>query len=545
MTHTSDRDSAALDSWKEIASYVGRDVRTVQRWERLEGLPIHRHHHAKLGSVYAYRQEIDRWRDQRSVASSKRAKHRIAPEAKGIVVVPFVNLSPDRTHDYISDGLNDEIITDLSKVRSLRVISRNSAMQLKGTNKDTRTIGRELNVRYVVQGSVRTAGNTLRISAQLIDATNDTHVWVEKYAGTLDDVLDLQETLSRQIVDALKLTLSPEEERLIAERPIRNIQAYECYLRARHEIYRFTDDSLALAQRLAEHAIETVGGNELIYSVVGQAYLLYLLWGIKTDDEYVDRASQCAVEIFRLNPDSAHGYALQGMVAYMRGERLEAARLLKIALDVSPGHADALIWLVSLYVRAGKAAPLKPLIHKLLEVDPLTPIVHSWAGWLAWLQEGPGRSLAEANRRMYEMDPRNPYSRFVYAWVLAMCGRPEEALPILDLLVRETPQNGFAQLGTFFRLALQHDNTAALHAVTGELTAWARRDDLASWWMTDCFALINETTQALDWLENSVRRGFINYPALTKQDPFLERLRNQSRFQSIVDTVHKQWLALT
>jgi TolB-like protein len=156
-------------------------------------------------------------------------------ERKSIVVLPFDNMSPDPQDAYLSDGLTEEIITGLSCCGRLRVISRNSARVLKGTDKDTRTIARELDVQYVLEGSVRKAGNDLRITAQLIDGRTDEHLWSERYSGTLDDVFDMQERLSCSIVDALMLELSPEEERRLTERPIDNAQVYECSLRARHD----------------------------------------------------------------------------------------------------------------------------------------------------------------------------------------------------------------------------------------------------------------------------------------------------------------------
>jgi TolB-like protein len=152
------------------------------------------------------------------------------PKEKSIVVLPFENMSPEKENEYFSDGLTEEIITDLSQIKKLQVISRTSAMQLKGTDKNIKTIGRELNVQYVLEGSVRKHGNNLWITAQLIDADNDIHLWAEKYRGTMDDVFDIQEKVSRSIADALKLKLSPEEYKRIAERPIADIKAYECYL---------------------------------------------------------------------------------------------------------------------------------------------------------------------------------------------------------------------------------------------------------------------------------------------------------------------------
>ena len=129
-----------------------------------------------------------------------------------IAVFPFANMSSDPEQEYFSDGLTEEIISDLSRVHSLLVISRSSIMTFKGTQKRLKEIAGEVNVRYVLEGSVRKAGNNLRITAQLIDAGSDSHIWSEKYNGTLEDVFDIQEKVSRSIVEALKLKLTPQEE---------------------------------------------------------------------------------------------------------------------------------------------------------------------------------------------------------------------------------------------------------------------------------------------------------------------------------------------
>ena len=151
---------------------------------------------------------------------------------KSIVVLPFENMSPDPDQEYFSDGLTEEIITDLSHIHDLLVISRNSAMTFKGTNKKTSEIAKEVNVQYVLEGSVRKAGNNLRITAQLIDSDKDVHLWAEKHSGTLDNVFDIQEKVSESIVNELRLKLSPQEKKQISERPIENIHAYEFYLKA-------------------------------------------------------------------------------------------------------------------------------------------------------------------------------------------------------------------------------------------------------------------------------------------------------------------------
>ena len=186
-----------------------------------------------------------------------------------IAVLPFGNLSPDPDNEFFADGLTEEVIADLSVIRALRVISRTSAMHFKGPNRDLRAIARALQVRYVLEGSVRRAGTSLRVTAQLIDAENDAHVWAEKYSGSIEDVFAIQEEISRKIVTALQLRLTDAEARDIAERPIDNAAAYDCYMQARHEVYRFTADGLDRAQKLVDAGLSLIGENSLLLATRG------------------------------------------------------------------------------------------------------------------------------------------------------------------------------------------------------------------------------------------------------------------------------------
>ena len=193
-----------------------------------------------------------------------------------IIVLPFENISPDPDQDYFSDGLTEEIITDLSHIRDLLVISRGSAMTFKGTKNKIKEIAKEVNVRYALEGSVRKDGNNLRITAQLIDAETDTHLWAEKYNGSLDNIFEIQEKVSRSIVRSLQLRLSPEENQVIETPPMGDVYAYECYLKANQEIYRYTKESLDLARQLIQNGLDIVGENELLYEAMGNAHIQYI-----------------------------------------------------------------------------------------------------------------------------------------------------------------------------------------------------------------------------------------------------------------------------
>jgi serine/threonine protein kinase len=224
----------------------------------------------------------------------------VAPSAhkKSVVVLPFDDLSPGSDNEYFSDGLTEEIIADLSKVHDLRVISRTSTMMLKGTNKDSRTIGRDLNVQFLLEGSVRKAGNSLRITAQLIDALDDAHLWAEKYSGTLENIFEIQESVSRKIVDALKVKLSPEESRLVEKRTV-NPAAHQAYLQGRYHVNMATPAGFQRALEYFEEAIELEEDYALAYAGLATAYG-YLGWAGAKASEVVPLAKKAAKKRLRL-----------------------------------------------------------------------------------------------------------------------------------------------------------------------------------------------------------------------------------------------------
>src|SRR5262249_32191054 len=210
-----------------------------------------------------------------------------------IVVLPFVNRSPDPDNEYFSDGLTEEIISDLSNIQALRVISRNSSMALKGTNRDTISISNELGVSHIVSGSVRRAGDDLSVTDELIDVTSDTPLWTEKYAGTMANVFGIQEEISQKIVAALRVRLSDAEEQQAANRPIQDTVAYDCYLRARQEIYRWTPGALDRASILVDQALGIVGENSLLLATKGQILWTKVNAMIDPDVRHLDEAEDC------------------------------------------------------------------------------------------------------------------------------------------------------------------------------------------------------------------------------------------------------------
>jgi serine/threonine protein kinase/lipoprotein NlpI len=459
---------------------------------------------------------------------------------KSIVVLPFDDMSPSKDNEYFSDGLTEEIITDLSKIHSLRVISRNSAMMFKGTRKATKTIGCELDVQFVLEGSVRKAGNNLRIIAQLIDAVNDTHVWAEKYTGTLDDVFDIQEKVSRSIANALKLKLAPGEMQKIIERPIDNVQAYECYLKAQYELFRFKEDALDRAIQHLETGLGIVGENALIYASMGRMYWQYYNIGTKQKEEYLDKAELYARKVFELEPDSSHVHALKGYIAFFRGNQKEMVQKLKKAYELNSNDSETLFMLGLALFYCGKDEFEEQVLNKFVEVDPLNPTCHA-IETLAYYMKGQYDLTMQSIHKGYQRYPDVPPIQMYYAYFLAMQNRHKEAYLVLDHLVQNSSETIFAHLGMFLKFVFQGEKARAVSALTQELKDKIRKDKEWSWLMADGYALIYEKEESLDWLEHAADSGFINYPLLSKHDPFLENIRNEPRFKKLMDRVKHEW----
>jgi len=528
-----------LESWKEIAAYLKRGVRTVRRWEHDEGLPVHRHQHKALGSVYAFKSEIDVWRH----SGSRMPMPSAAPlRLKSIVVLPFTNLSDDPNDEYFADGLTDEVIADLSTIRALRVISRTSSMALKQSPRDLRSIAADLRVAYVLEGTVRRSGNRLRVIAQLIDAAADDHVWSGKLDSTLEDAFVVQEQLARQIVAALRLRLTSDEERRLSPHPITDAHAYECYLRARHEAWRWQKDAIDHAVHLLHTGIGVIGDNPRLYAALGFAQLQYREAAIDVSERPIAEAEACARRVFALDSKSIEGLRLQAWIHYARGRIADAVADLAAAIEADPNNADALLLLSNCYLISGRVAPARILLDRLLSLDPLTPLTRCMPAF-ADILEGRSAAAIEPYRQMFEMDRDNPMARLFYAWVLMINQRPAEFEVLLHTLPSHQRETVPGQIARFLGHALSRNEQAAGALITPELESRASATDVFPRFLAGGYTLLGQHDNAMRWLTTAVERGFINYPFLNAHDPLLADLRSRPAFTTLMDDVRRRWNA--
>ena len=462
-------------------------------------------------------------------------------EEKSIVVLPFENLSPDPDQEYFSDGLTEEVISDLSNVHALRVISRSSAMTFKGTKKKIPDVAREVHVQYVLEGSVRKAGNSLRITAQLIDALNDAHIWAEKYSGTLDDVFEIQEKVSRSIVDALKLKLSPEEKKHIEEVPISDVRAHECYLRARHEIYQYKKESLDSGIVTLQNGLEICGESARLYAMLGEAHYLYYDCGYDTDEAILEKAAHYVRKALALQPESAHGQKLLGLLERGRGNLIATCRHLTAAYRIDPNDPSILLYTASfLAMYVGRSSSAEPMIERLLQIDPLTPMNYIFIG-LVRLVQGHSAQAIELVRRSDRMNPEFTWGKFWLSLSLAIDNQLDAAFETIDQAVREKDRDNLTREFLFFlKYALERDKEKALTVLSTETKAFSWQPDM-SVWMSGLLALMNEKEQSFAYLEDAVNKGFINYPFLNEHHPWLANIRGEERFKKLMERVKKEW----
>ena len=463
-------------------------------------------------------------------------------QRKSIVVLPFDNMSPDPGDAYFSDGLTEEIITNLSYVRSLRVISRNSAMALRGTEKSTRVIADELGVQYVLEGSVRKAGDKLLITAQLIDGPNDAHLWADKYTGTFEDIFQIQENTARSIVDALRIELTSEERQRIADRPLEDLRAYECYLRATANLYRLTAEGMTEAVRQFHLALDAVGDNATLYSGLAWAHFSLMNVGVRLEENRA-KVLEAVQKALALDPELPKARAILGLclVSY-RGtlaDVKEAARHLQRALEAAPDDVQALWGMIVIHMYTGRSQAAYPLARHLRRIDPLDPYA-LWPLPAVFLFDGKYDIALVEFRELYERDPENPTWLAWYALALAYAGEADDAAALIEPCARAHPNNPHVKLGLVQIRALRGDKQGVLSELDGPLYDWFRERTWATR-VAAAFALLDEREEALNWLEHAVSCGFINYPLFSEKDPWLENIRGEERFKELMARVKREW----
>jgi tetratricopeptide (TPR) repeat protein len=354
-------------------------------------------------------------------------------------------------------------------------------------------------------------------------------------------VFDIQEKVSRSIVDELELKLSTKEKQSITERPLKNVKAYECYLRAKHEIDTFTEEGLDRAIQQLKSGLEIIGESAILYAGLGYAYWQYFNIGMQ--EKYLNKGLEYAQKALELDPDSSEGHFVTGNLYFFHGTPRNTKKIifhLKRALELDPNNCEALFHLEVVYLWLGKTAAVASLIEKHLSIDPLSFYGH-WSKAVLHLFEGRPRQALDPMAQAYQLAPGVPPMEIFHALILACNERLEEAFSIIDQSQKTTPDHVFTQVGVFMKYALQRKREETLQSITPQMLKWGRIDFTSPGFLVEGYSLIGETEEALNWLEEWIALGCINYPLINEHDPFLENIRGEERFKKLMERVRHEW----
>jgi serine/threonine-protein kinase len=464
----------------------------------------------------------------------------VKEEKPSIAVLPFENLSPDQADEYFADGLTDEIITDLSAIHSLRVIARASMMRFKASGKDPRAVARELNVRYALDGSVRRAGSSLRLTVRLTDTADDCILWSDKLGGSPQDVFAMQEQVSGKIVAALRVVLTPREKRHLRDRPIVDLQAYEAYLQARQLMWTFTVPALEHARSLIEAAAARIGENARLTATMGGIHINFVETGQVDSAAHLVAAQACTDRLATLDPDSFALFSLRGWLEWRRGEIREAIASLRRARELDPNNPEVGIILAYAFILAGQDANAREIADAYATLDPMTPLFQCMPGFCE-IVAGHPQNAVPYYRRFYQLDQANPIAHLFLVWSLCQAGVWDEAKAVARGLAERFPDTPFGALGTAYAAALGKDMAGGRKAITPSMISLSRHSESIGTMLANVLTLLRDRDAAIGVLENSVRLGLAHYPYLAQRATVYAALRSHARFQRLLVVVRARW----
>ncbi len=331
---------------------------------------------------------FDKWvldpvRDAELVQATTEAVSEDAEETvdRSVAVLPFANMSPDPDNEYFSDGISEEIRNLLARTPNLRVSSRSSAFSFKGQNVDVPTMAAKLNVAHVLEGSVRKAGDQLRITAQLIEVATDTQLWSGTYERELDSIFEIQNEIATEVVAGLKVTLFGETAEKLTAGQTDSVEAFQLYLQGRHFWRRRNADDLLRAQQLLEQAVAMDPGYANAMTALAATYVVLPSYADVDATTYYQKASEAAQRALELDPTQAEAYAVLSNVANNDGRWAKSFQFLEEAIKLDPKNATAHHWAYISYISAGRLREAHREITEAYRLDPLNAAI---AGSLAW-----------------------------------------------------------------------------------------------------------------------------------------------------------------
>jgi TolB-like protein/Tfp pilus assembly protein PilF len=573
-----------LDSWKEIATYVKRDVTTVQRWEKREGMPVHRHLHDKRGSVYAYSSELDAWfesrrlrleeeeNEQRTATAveeetnheptrgwilrrwfvfagvallalvtltylkiQNRPKLSTGPKITSVAVLPLKNLSGDPSQEYLADGMTEAVIARLSMIRALRVVSRTSVMQFKDTHTSAPDIAKALHVDALVEGSVIREGNRVRVHAQLIRGASDEHFWSEEYDRELGDALGLESDVAQAIAGKVEATITGQERaRLVAARHVAP-EVYENYLKGSFTLDK-RNDRAGIEEGIGylEEAIRKDPTFAPAYLSLASAYadLGSVLVG-GPPGETRAKVISVAQKALELDPELADAHAFVASVYQEQWRWAEAEAEYRRALELNPNDVAAHLGLADWLLCQGRMDEALSWSRRARELDPIG-VTGLSNGWILFHARRYDEAIQEL-RSVVTVHPDYAAAHWFLGFSLIGKGQAEEAIPELEKtvsLMKRSP-GSIELLATAYASAGRRRE--AIRLING-LKERRRKSYVPAGAFINPYLALHEYDEAFVWFERAYQEqsSILQY---LKVHPFFDPVREDPRFASLLHRV--------
>ena len=454
---------------------------------------------------------------------------------RSIAVLPLQNLSRDQDQEYFADGMTDELITQLAKIGSLRVISRTSVMRLKGTGKSLAEIAQELKVDAVVAGSVARSAERVRVTAQVIQLNPEKLLWAERYDRALGDIVILQGALAREIAHTIRIALTPEEQaRLANVRPV-NRDAYEAVLRGRYYWSKRTEATTKKAMEYFREAIEKDPTYARAFVGLSDSYmslaLLEALQEVLPPREAFPKATAAVNKALEIDSTLAEAHASLAHIKFQYDRDWAGAeREFRRAIELNPNHADAHHWYALCLAWMGRQDDALGEIHLARELDPLSLTINTNVAWILAIGEQYEQAI-EQGRNTLEMDPNFALGRYRLGQAYIMSGKYGEAAAELKKAVALSGSpRAMAELGLAYALA---GNRSEALKLLGQLNDQSKARHISPFNLAVIYGGLGDKERAVEWLEKAYeeRSPSLN---LLKLSPAFFSLREDPRFVAMV-----------
>jgi TolB-like protein/class 3 adenylate cyclase/cytochrome c-type biogenesis protein CcmH/NrfG len=457
-----------------------------------------------------------------------------APSRKSVAVLPFVNMSSDKENEYFSDGITEDLITALSKVSGLHVAARTSSFAFKGKNEDVRTIGTQLNVGAVLEGSVAKAGNQVRITAQLINVQDGYHLWSDSYDRELQDIFAIRSQVAQTVAKALQVTLAADERQRLEQKPTESLEAYQLYLKGRFYVNRYTEDGLKKGLAYLQQAIALDPGYALAYQGLAYYYGVVNDWFAPPKDA-MPKMRAAAEKALQIDPTLSEPHAFLAFVAWWYDWNWSAAEEeYKRALALAPNSvvAHQFYGLSLSAIRPAREGIAE--LRKAVEIDPLSPEANSFLGMAFYYAHRYAEAIAQF-RATLEMDASYSLAHLWLGNSYVQNGELEHGLAEIRRAKELDPHNPDVMSGLGHTYAVAGDRDAAQRVIE-ELHQQSQAGYVSPYYFALIYAALGDTDQAFTLLDKAYDdRGF--YISSLRVEPMVDPLRADPRFAALLRKV--------